>query len=78
MMCRMLLGTSTFDAELPDLSEGVMLCDAQQPDWRVLVASTRCLQLLGLTRSQGTGRKLWDMLEVLGALTVDLAREIVS
>ena len=72
----MLLCTSTFDTELPDLSEGVLLCDALQPDWRVLLASTRSLQLLGLTRSQGIGRKLWDMLEVPGACIshIDAAR----
>ena len=62
----MLHGLAAFDAELPDMAEGVMLCDALQPDWRVLIASTRCLQLLGLSRSQGIGRKLWDMLEVPG------------
>ena len=63
----MLLGSTTFDTDLPDLSDGVMMCDALQPDWRVVIASTRCLQLLGLSRSQGIGRKLWDVLQVPGA-----------
>lgn len=50
------------------MAEGVLLVDGLSPEWRVLLASTHCLQALGLSRSQGVGRKLWDMLEVAGGL----------